>query len=195
MNATRIQIPLSLPEPHFEDESTVVTARQVVPLDQARSNDRRRKLIAILPFLLAATFCGALGAFAVNYFERRSTVSTASQPSSNGGSREQTSVQGPSTGDKTATSAESSEQPVGSAETSGSVNVSDSPAAESPDQNDNSDQALESARKPSSPPDPKQLVRPRRVRPSTGQPPAIQNDPPKSRGASRIQDIFSGPNP
>jgi len=186
---------LSLPEPHFEDESTVVSARQVVPLEQARSNDRRRKLIAILPFLLAATLCGALGAFAVNYFERRSTVSTVSQPPGNDATREQSAAETPLSGDKTAASADSSEQPTGSAETSGSVNVSDSPAAESPDKNDKSDQAVASATKPSSPPDPKQLVRPRRVRPATGQPPASQNDPPKSRGASRIQDIFSGRNP
>jgi cytoskeletal protein RodZ len=194
MNATRIQVPVPLPEPHFEDEATVVSARQVVPLDQARNYDRRRKLLRILLMLLAAIFCGGLGAIAVNFFERRASVSTTvSQPSSAGAKDEQLqTVPGPSPDNGAITSAESMDKTWSNSQPSGAVandsSANDSSGADSVENRSaKSAQVVASAEKPSSPSDPKQLVRQRRVHPPAAEP--------KSRGAARIQDIFSGPNP
>jgi hypothetical protein len=198
MNVSRIEVPLALPEPHFEDEATVVSARQVVPLEQARVQDRRRKLLAILPMLLAATFCGGLGALAVNYFERRSSTPAISQPSSSGATGERQQVSPPASPDnRTATSTGSPGEPDTS-QPSGTALATDSPAAADSLESSNaakSEETVASVKKPSSSTDPKQLVRPRRVRPPSLQPRSGQNDQPKSRGAARIQDIFSGPNP
>ena len=203
MNATRIQVPVPLPEPHFEDEATVVSARQVVPLDQARNYDRRRKLLRILPMLLGAIFCGALGAIALNYFERRASVSTTvSQPSSAGAKDEQRqTVPGSSPDEGAIPSAESEDKTASNSQPSGSALANDSSANDSSgaDSVENgsakSAQVVATAKKPSSPSDPKQLVRQRRVHPPAGEPSTSQNDKRKSRGAARIQDIFSGPNP
>src|SRR6185436_5085838 len=174
MNATRIQIPLSLPEPHFDDESTVVTARQVVPLDQARVNDRPQRLLAILPMLLAAAFCGALAAFAVNYFERRPTVSTVSQPATEINRNAQTAAPAAFPAEQAAS--DSKEEPAGSSQPSGSV-VADAPSsAASADNSGRSIQAPAVAKKAADPPDPKQIVRQRRVHPATDQPREGQND-------------------
>jgi cytoskeletal protein RodZ len=193
MNVTRIEVPLS--EPHFEDEATVVSARQVVPLGQARVQDRRRKLLAILPVLLAATFCGGLGAIAVNYFERRASAPTIARPSTTS-AKEEPQQAAPSTSpDNSTTAADSSDKPDASP-LAGSALATDSSAPTSSDgslessEADKSEQTVASVKKPSNTNDAKQLVRPRRVHPASG-----QNDQNKSRGAARIQDIFSGPNP
>jgi cytoskeletal protein RodZ len=188
MNVNRIQVPLS--EPHFEDEATVVSARQVVPLDQARLHDRRRKLLAILPILLAAIFCGGLGAIAVNYFERRASAPTISQPSTASAKEEREPAAPTASPDNgTTTSADSPDEPATS-QPARSALATDSSAAASLEGSKAAKSELASAKKPSSPNDAKQLVRPRRVHPAPG-----QNDQPKPRGAARIQDIFSGPNP
>ena len=208
MNATRIQVPVTLPEPHFEDEATVVSARQVVPLDQARNHDRRRKLLTILPMLLGAIFCGALGAIAVNYFERRASVSTTvSQPSSAGAKDEQRqTVPGPSPDEGAIPSAKSTDQTRSNSQPSGSAPANDSSASDSSasdssetdsveNRSAKSAQVVAGTKKSSSPSDLKQLVRQRRVHPPAAEPSTSQNDKPKSRGAAKIQDIFSGPNP
>ena len=195
MNASRIEVPLALPEPHFEDEATVVTARQVVPIEQARHQERRRKLLVILPLLLAAAFCGGLGALAISYFEQRSPETL--RPSNSGTTEERPTVAPVASPDnQTATSTDSKDQPD-SAPTSGSALATDSPAADSLEKSGpaKSDESLASVKRPSSPTDPKQLGRLRRVHPPSGQPRLGQNDQSKSRGAARIQDIFSGPNP
>ena len=52
----------------------------------ARKIEGRRKVLALLPLLLASTLCGALGAIAVNYFERRRDAApsvTQQQPQPN----------------------------------------------------------------------------------------------------------------
>jgi cytoskeletal protein RodZ len=194
MNVTRIEVPLS--EPHFEDEATVVSARQVVPLGQAQLQDRRRKLLAILPILLAAIFCGGLGAIVVNYFERRASAPTISQPSTTSAKDErQQAARAASPDNSTITSADSPDgpdtlQPAGSALATDSSAPTSSDSSLESSKADKSEPTLASAKKPSSPNDAKQLVRPRRVHPASG-----QNDQPKSRGAARIQDLFSGPNP
>src|SRR2546426_4355835 len=82
MNATQIQVPLTLPQPHFDDESTIVSARRVVPIGRARFNERWRKMRRLLPILLAATVCGALGAVVVNHFERTRNVAGVTQTQS-----------------------------------------------------------------------------------------------------------------
>ncbi len=185
MNATRIQVPLSLPEPHFEDEATVVSARQVVPLDEARSHDRRRKLLTVAPVLLAAMLCGALGAFAVNYFERRAEAPTNSQPDT-------ISVKDEKVQPLTEPAATASQDvPAETSEPAGAVATS-SPAASPETHETKLEQNIAVAKKPGPPSDPRLLVRQRRVHPPSDQP--GQNDEPKSRGAARIQDIFSGPN-
>lgn len=198
MNASRIEVPVVLSEPHFEDEATVVTARQVVPLEQAHVQDRRRKLLAILPILLAAAFCGGLGAIAVNYFERRSTAPSISQPASSTATEErQQSSPAASPDSRTSTSTGSPDKSETS-RPSGSALATDSPAAPDSLESSNSsksEESVASVKKTSNPSDPKELVRPRRVHPPSGKPRSGQNDQPKSRGAARIQDIFNGPNP
>jgi hypothetical protein len=198
MNASRIEVPLVLPEPHFEDEATVVSARQVVPLEQAHVQDRRRKLLAILPILLAAIFCGGLSAIAVNYFERRSSAPSISQPSSSTATEERQQVAPAASPDSRTGTSTGSPDESDTSQPSGSALATDSPAAADSLDSFNSSKPAESVasvKKPSSSADPKQLVRPRRVHPPSGQPRSGQNDQPKSRGAARIQDIFSGPNP
>src|SRR6266849_3657786 len=72
MNRSRIVIPTTAPDPpapHFDDEATIVSARQVVPIAQARVVERSRALLSIVPILLAAAVFGALGALGVNYYE------------------------------------------------------------------------------------------------------------------------------
>lgn len=189
---TRIQVPLPLPEPDFEDEATVVSARQVVPLDEAQTQDRRRKVRAILPLLLAATLCGALGAVAVNYLAQRPSAPTISQPATTGARLEsQPAALEPSPPDEgVTTQADSQVEVADNSQSSGSLPAGDSSTGEAPESTQLKP-AVTAAKKPSTSSDPKQLVRPRRVHP----PQAGQNDQPKARGAAKIQDIFSGPNP
>ena len=200
MDVTRIQVPLSLPEPHFEDEDTVVSARQVVPLGEARIQDRRRKLLAILPLLLAAALCGALGAVVVNYFWQRPIVPSISQPSATSATREDQTLPEPSP-ETDVTAPGLPDQVAATSEPAGSSVSNDSPAAARVEKAADSkpEPAVAGPKNPSKPADPKQLVRQRRVNPpaeqSNNQKGTGQNDPSKSRGAARIVDIFSGPNP
>src|SRR5207244_8683055 len=60
MNRTRLQIPLTPPEPHFDDESTIVSARRVVPIGRAPFSQRWRNVRAFVALLLLATVCSAL---------------------------------------------------------------------------------------------------------------------------------------
>jgi hypothetical protein len=200
MNNTRIQVPL--PEPHFEDESTIVSARQVVPIARARFSDWRRKVLALLPVLLAATLCGALGAMAVNYFERPGASTSAVQSPIT-----ETRNQEPKS--EVAVASQSDEKddtlptPDASPPSEGSVESSSSQATESRPENlaanrtsdAKSVEALIAPKHSTSDSDPKKLVRRRRVNAAREPQRAPQNEGPKSRGAGRIQDIFAGPNP
>ena len=199
MDISRFQVPFDLPEPHFEDESTVVTARQVVPLDQARLNDRRRRLLTVVPLLLAATVCGALGAVTVNYFECRPVVSAtpATQPTAI--TQRETepppvAVAPPSSEKSVAIQSE----PAGKNKTDSESEADTEPAtthkAEARDQAKPEPPAA-SAPNTVNQPDPRQIVRQRRVHATTSQPPSGQNNEGKSRGAGRIQDLFGGPKP
>lgn len=193
MNASRIEIATTLPEPHFEDETTLVTARQVVPLDRAKTQDRRRKLLTLLPVLLAATLCGALGAVAVNYFDRRENASSAvSQPAT-----ANTQVAQPSPAQISIAS--SSIQPSAADEPSDALPKPEEPSANSTEVKADDSQTAdkkteETVRKQAASPEPRQLVRPRRVHAPKEPEPAPRTAAPKP-GAGRIQDIFGGPNP
>jgi cytoskeletal protein RodZ len=198
MNVSRIEVSTALPEPHFEDEATVVSARQVVPIEQARVQDRRRKLLAILPILLAAAFCGGVGAIAVNYFEQRSSAPATSQPSTSSATEERQQVAPAASPDNRSTASTDSRDEPDTSQPSGSALATDSSKAANSLESSKiakSDESVASVQKPSSSTDPKQLVRPRRVHPPSLQPRSSQNDQRKSRGAAKIQDIFSGPNP
>jgi len=193
MNASRIEIATTLPEPHFEDESTLVTARQVVPLDRARTEDRRRKSLTLVPLLLAATLCGALGAIAVNHFERRENISSAvSQPPT-------TNAQVAQPSPARVSIASSNIEPPAADESSDTVpkleqTSADSAGAKVSDNQTTTMKTEETVRKTAASPEPRQLVRPRRVHVTKPPEPANQSRPSKS-GAGRIQDLFSGPNP
>jgi len=79
MHTTRFEVPLTLPAPHFDDERTIATARQVKPIGRAKVTENWRKLRTLLPLILLATVCGAVGAAAVNYYENRHPVNAVAQ--------------------------------------------------------------------------------------------------------------------
>ena len=71
MNRTRIVVSTNPPElstPHFDDETTIVTARPVVPIAQARAVERSRMSRLIVIGLLAAGLSGAAGALGIDYY-------------------------------------------------------------------------------------------------------------------------------
>ena len=192
MNTTRIEVPVTLPEPHFDDEATIATARQVVPIERARTIEFWRKLRTMLPIFLAATLCGALGAGAVNYYERRhKAAASAEQQSANNAApvpakSEPTPVaiaaSTDANGGKTANDSVSKDNPSWSEKESAAIEVK----ATEPASSDNSPAKPD---KKISESDATKLTRQRRVHPADREAPA------KNNGAGRITDIFSGPNP
>ncbi|HEY3102169.1 MAG TPA: hypothetical protein VGJ69_01170 [Pyrinomonadaceae bacterium] len=194
MNMTRIEVPLTLPAPHFDDEATIATARQVVPIERARVRESWRKLRAILPLLLAAMLCGALGATVVNYYERKPNEQPRVQQSAPNGPAVQ-AISEPSPA-AVAVSSNVTSQPdaTQSASTSQqtSANTNEQPAKadeKSTQADDNvSEKTSPKAEKQASS-DPSKLIRKRRVQPDQDAPKLQKN------GAGRIADIFSGPNP
>ena len=195
MNTNRIEVPFNLPEPHFEDEATIATARQVVPIQHARRIAFWRKLRTALPIFLAATFCGGLGAAAVNYYEHWHNAAVA---------KEQAPVlNGPQTVSSPVAVA-SSAGAVGGKEMGSPTNSDgsqDSPAtvqAAAKSDAGESDRTAEIAAETSvSPADKKnsdsdaaKLTRKRRVHPPDESAPAA-----KRNGAGKIVDVFTGPNP
>ena len=195
MDISRFQVPFDLPEPHFEDESTVVTARRVVPLAEARLNDRWRKLLVIAPILLAATVCGALGAITVNYFEGRATV--AAPPVTLPNTTTQKDLQPPMTPASSAPSEKSVTTQTDSAakkETEPQVEP-DTQAVAVRKTEAKPEEPVTTAPKAPTQADPRQLTRQRRVHAVSNQTPSNQDKEGKSRGAGRIGDLFGGPNP
>lgn len=190
---TRVEIPLTLAPPRFEDESTLATARQVKPIGRAKVTFRLRRVRAIMPLLLGATLCGALGASAVNYYERRrqvpaaapvTPVSTTTQPVSlpvsastlNGGKTAENQTSSVPVKDSGIENDEAI-KPAQKAETESLTVRRDEEPRESlvpkTAKNNNGD--------------PAKLTRQRRVRPA--------DEPVNKNGAGRISDLFSGPNP
>ena len=201
MNTSRIEIPLTLQPPHFDDEATIATARQVVPIKGAASIERRRKVLALLPILIASTLCGALGAVAVNYFERRrETVSVMQQQPLPGVSTTDTAAK-----TEPAPVAIAPEVNAKDAEIQGALQseVSAAKIADAPPEKieglttvKREDEAPKSASaataKREDAQDAAKLVRKRRVQPADSEIPIRRN---RRTEASRIEDLFTGPNP
>ena len=198
MSISRREVPLTLPPPHFDDEATIATARQVVPIKGARKIGGRWKVLTLLPILIASTLCGALGAIAVNYFERqRETAASATQ---------QSSLPGVSTPAKAAPSPVVI-APEGNVMTEVQTSVPPKEPAviaanEPPTKNESADARPEDTQpdksgppapvKRETAPDAAKLVRKRRVQPPDSEIPVRRN---RRTAASRIEDLFTGPNP
>src|SRR5574341_475058 len=195
---TRIEVPLSPPPPQFDDERTIATARQVKPIGRARVSLRWRQVRALLPLLFLATLCGALGAAAVNYYDRRRGVEVQAPPQSE--ANKAVTVQTKSEPTPLATAA--------SNEVNGSKAVIENKAVEveqscakhdeqmagpeaSPSRDENPSANLApNAPKTGTDSDAAKLTRKRRVQQAEETTPRTQKN-----GAARISDIFSGPNP
>ena len=191
MNSTRIEVPVTLPTPHFDDERTIATARQVKPIGRTKVSESWRQVRTVLPLILLATFCGALGAAGVNYYEDRQTVQPTVRPAMTNSPAEPKVESSPIV---VATSA---------APTPTVADTRDAAAAEvkaeatpSPQSKTNivtassSDKPATVQEKKAADIDAAKLTRKRRVN---------SNDeteiPANKKGAGRIVDIFSGPNP
>jgi len=193
---TRIDIPMELPSPHFEDEATIVSARPVVPIARARVTDRSRMLLWLAPILSAAAVFGAVGALSVNYFERGRPGSGASpsqvvqQPQA-----EQAPVLQPSI------EANAGVEPVREAVENSTSPVGEMPALPKADAGSIARAKVAAAvvRLSQAPSEPSRLVRKRVIAVSQRRAPRRQNTtrPARSnnRGAGRIREIFEGPNP
>jgi len=195
MHTTRFEVPLTLPAPHFDDERTIATARQVKPIGRAKVTENWRKLRTLLPLILLATVCGAVGAAAVNYYENRHPVNAvAQQPVTNYSIAEPkvepspiavtaSAVPTPSVADNNSEAVEVKNE-AAPAEQPEPKNVTE-PAREKP-----SDKPVASQEKKAADVDAAKLTRKRRVNPSDE-----DGTSSNKKGAGRIADIFGGPNP
>jgi hypothetical protein len=197
MNSTRIEIPVALTAPHFDDDRTVATARQVKPIGRARVNESWRKLRVLLPLILLATFCGALGAATVNFYEERHTVGAVAQPSPNNSTTEPKVEASPivsvASADPTPNDADKKTEagPVEpKTEAASSTDESKAKTVNQSTHDESSDQPPPGTEKRPTVADATKLTRKRRVT-------ALDENaaPTNKKGAGRISDIFSGPNP
>ena len=198
MGTSRIEIPMTLPPPHFDDDATIATARQVVPIKGGQKTAARRKILALVPLLIASTLCGALGAIAVNYFERRRDTSvsvTQEQPLPKAATQAKTvptpvaiapelnaktiEIQGPV-------------QPENTSVTPADALATKSEAPKIARSEDDRKSELPAASKRESTQDASKLVRKRRVEPASSETPSKRN---RRSDAGRIEDLFTGPNP
>lgn len=199
MSTSRIEIPLTLPPPHFDDEATIATARKVVPIKGSGRTERRRKALALFSLLIASTLCGALGAIAVNYFERRrdSAVSvTQPQPPSN------VSTQAKTEPSPVTVAPEVNAEAPGIQASLQEENAAVISTDERPTKGEESKTAkrenIERKSAPLAPvkreptPDAAKLVRKRRVLPTDSEIPIRRN---RRTEAGRIEYLFTGPNP
>jgi hypothetical protein len=195
MNSTRIEVPLTLPTPHFDDERTIATARQVKPIGRARVSENWRHLRALLPLILLATVCGALGAAGVNYYEDRHKVAAVAQPVLHN------ALEPKADASPIAVAASATPTP----EVSDTSKEAESPEikTETPPIEDVQTKTViqpahdQLSAKPNPTPEKKstdgdamKLIRKRRVNS-----PDQDAIPANKKGAGRIADIFSGPNP
>lgn len=197
MSTSRIEIPLTLQSPHFDDDATIATARQVVPIKGGRKIEGRRKVLVLLPLLLASTLCGALGAVAVNYFERRRDAATSvTQQQPNVSTQAQTEP--PPVAIAPELNAKNTEIQAPVQPENSSVTPADEPAqkSEAPKiaKREDADRkaAPNAAMKREADQDAAKLVRKRRVQPANSEIPLRRN---RRTDAGRIEDLFTGPNP
>jgi len=83
MKKSKIVVPTAfgeLSEPRFDEAITIVSARKVVPIAQARAAERRRAALSISLILLAAAACGGIGAIVANEYLHSSAPSSAAAP-------------------------------------------------------------------------------------------------------------------
>ena len=209
--------PADLPAPHFDDEATIVSARPVVPIAEAKAVERSRAILWILPFVLIAAVFGALGALGINYYQHRQSASVdaiAKSPVSQGSEKNQ-AMTSQTPDSSSAISEKNSPESTGaksaialpgppSSTTEGKAVVADqnnstdatavfpkeSANAEKPAVTKDTNDAISR--------DPGHLVRKRRVHPSferSDAAPFDRKNPNGKRGAGRIQEIFQGSNP
>lgn len=199
MSTSKIEVPLTPPPPpHFDDEATIATARQVVPIEGARKIGRRWRVLTLLPILIASTLCGALGAIAVNYFERqRDTAASVTQPSSLPG------VSTPAKAEPSPVVIAPEGHVITETQTSAPPKEPETIAANEPaTKNESADVRPEDTQPNKSAPsapvkretaqDAAKLVRKRRVQPPEPEIPVRRS---RRTQAGRIEDLFTGPNP
>ena len=200
MSTSRIEVPLTLPPPHFDDDATIATARQVVPIKGARRIEGRRKVLVLLPLLLASTLCGALGAIAVNYFERRrdtaASVTHQQPPQPNVSTPAKTEPPPAAIAPELNAKNAEIQAPVQPENSSVTPAGEPAPKTEAPKIAKGEDADRKSAppavvkREPTQ--DAAKLVRKRRVQPADPEIPLRRN---RRTAAGRIEDLFAGPNP
>jgi hypothetical protein len=202
MNRSRIVISATRPEletPHFDDEATIVTARPVVPIAEAKAGERSRLSVLIVAGLVAATMAGAAGALGINFFQnrQRSSFTAGNQPQVN--PDVPTTVPPVQTSESPIPPAEQSAPPITTSESTSAATealTSETPAS-ADDQivSSSAGKADQNPRDESST-DPAHLVRKRRVHAVKERlaPLMPANRPPRRpRGAGRIIEIFEGP--
>ena len=217
MNRTRIvvpAIPRELDTPHFDDEATIVTARPVIPIAEAKAVERSRISVLILVGLLVAGLSGATGAFGIIYYrDHHSNSLSSGLPQTNQPPGFQSQPATTST-PESSTGLAASDSPSEPATSQQAVALAANPA-EDPSLDKKTDatviQKEESqiakpvtspgfSDKASTPPgDSSLLVRKRRVHPinerAEGSAPRVKSGKSKDQGAGRILEIFEGPNP
>ncbi len=207
MNRSRIVIPTTTPDPpapHFDDEATVVSARQVVPIAKAWVVERKTAALWISLILLSSAACGALGAIGVNYFEHGRPGSLVAAPQNEMVRPQNTRVANPNASDSISQSETAaggptvspSPQPVTDQRANANQSNNSPPIVLSEVSLDQTtgNQAASASNIAS---EPGRLVRKRRVHLLT------RNEGPSPRtkrgkidkGAGRIQEIFDGRGP
>ena len=202
MNRSRIIISATRPEletPHFDDEATIVTARPVVPIAEAKAGERSRMSVLIVAGLLAATMAGAAGALGINFFQNRQRSSFRAGTQAQVNPDVSTTVPPVQTSESPIPPAEQSVPPIAASESTSAATetlTSETPAPS--DEQIVSSSAGKTDVKPrdESSIDPGHLVRKRRVNAVKERlgPLMPANRPPRRpRGAGRILEIFEGP--
>jgi len=194
MNPTRIEVPLTLPTPHFDDERTIATARQVTPIGHTKVTESWRRLRMLLPLILLATFCGALGAAGVNYYEARRSGETVTHPViqnlTPAANTEPSPVAVAATAD-TNSKVDNNKEAVSVEPKPEATPAPEAPPAanSSSDRDVSPDKPAMKPEKKNTDPDATKLTRKRRVNSPD------EEGPTSKKGAGRITDIFGGPNP
>jgi len=194
MNPTRIEVPLTLPTPHFDDERTIATARQVTPIGRTKVTESWRRLRMLLPLILLATFCGALGAAGVNYYEARRSGETVTHPViqnlTPAANTEPSPVAVAATAD-TNSKGDNNKEAVSVEPKPEATPAPETPPAATftPDRDISPDKPAAKPEKKSPDPDATKLTRKRRVNSPD------EEGATSKKGAGRITDIFGGPNP
>jgi hypothetical protein len=196
MNTSRIEVPLTVSPPHFDDERTIATARQVKPIGRAKVTEGWRKARTLLPLLFLATLCGGLGAASVNYYERRQSAQVVTpQAQANNGVPAQPKIEPTPLAIAASAVVNGSQTPSETKplEVEQPIAKSDEQAPQpeaQPTQDKNLSVTAPSPEKKRTDADAAKLTRKRRVLP-----PDDKTQPAQRNGAARISDIFNGPNP